>query len=261
MAEYTIQDYIIYLGILLVILWATTKYVFERIQFDRRFLLAASPYIVFGVTLRMLVDVGVFERNPLWNITPGVYIVTVALCLVGVSLGLSLQSLIKVEYWYIPLIIGISSASYTSYKLILHIESGSRIIYPFALAAFLTIIIYYLSPLYRPARIFRNSDNTAIIFAHLLDGAATFIGIDFYHFSEEHLLPDFLIKFTGTAFVMIPVKIAVVLSALYLLERWYTEEKLKGTPQFRQQYYTLKFVFFILGIGPGLRDAILPSTI
>ncbi|MFQ5800674.1 MAG: DUF63 family protein [Candidatus Hydrothermarchaeales archaeon] len=49
---------------------------------------------------------------------------------------------------------------------------------------------------------------------------------------------------------MIPLKIVVILGALYLLDRWKEEES--------DLYYKMvKFVFFIFGFGPGTRDALL----
>jgi|Deesub1362A_J573_1020465.scaffolds.fasta_scaffold00098_26 uncharacterized membrane protein len=262
MAEYTVQDYVIYLGILLLILWGFSRFIFKRIEFDNRFLWAAAPYIVFGVTLRMLADVGMYERNQLWNITPGVYITSITLGLIAIAIGLVIETRFKIEYWYTPLLIGIFAALFTSYNLSKFIVRGERILYPFILAFGITLAIYLLSSFTNQTRVFRKLDNVAIIYAHLLDGSATFLGIDFYHFSEEHLLPDIFIKTTGTAFIMIPLKILVALLAIYFLEKWYRDEKLKGNVRgASQQYKIFKFLFFILGIGPGLRDAILPATI
>jgi uncharacterized membrane protein len=257
MAEYTPQDYLIYFAILLVVLWFFTNVFFKRIKFDDKFLLLASPYIVFGVTLRMLSDVGVVERSQLWNITPGVYIVTVAAGLVSVGVGLLIERRTSVEYWKFPLAVGAVLALITTYNLAVHVNHPVRILYPFGLAAVITGVIYLASGASSATAIFRRRSNIAIIFAHLLDGSATFIGIDFYHFTEEHLLPDFLISLAGSAFIMIPLKIVVVLPILYLVERWRIEEGADKT----QEYYILKFVLFILGFGPGLRDAILPGTL
>ncbi|MEE9474262.1 MAG: DUF63 family protein [Candidatus Hydrothermarchaeaceae archaeon] len=256
MVEYTPQDYLIYFAILLVILWFFSNVFFKRIKFDDKFLLLVSPYIVFGITLRMLSDVGVVERNQLWNITPGVYIVTVAAGLVGVGGGLLIKRYYGIEYWKFPLAVGTILALFTTYNLVIHVNHPVRILYPFGLAAIITGTIYLASGLSSITAIFKKRSNIAIIFAHLLVGSATFIGIDFYHFTEEHLLPDYLISLAGSAFVMIPLKIVVVLPVLYLVERWGIEDEGKI-----HEYHVLKFVLFVLGFGPGLRDAILPGTL
>jgi uncharacterized membrane protein len=247
MAEYTVYDYALYFLILLGILHLVSKYLFSRIKLDKGFLIFTSPYIIFGVCLRMLADVGIYERNPLWNITPGVYLVSFSIALIAIVLGLILESRFKIRYWIFPFLIGFIGATYTSYTLLAFVKAPWRILYPFFLASALTFGIYLSS---FASKIFRKPENIAVIFAHMLDGSATFFGIDFYGFSEEHLLPDYLIGITGTAFIMIPLKIAVVLPALYLLEKWGEKDA---------QYF--KFIFFILGIGPGLRNVMLPAML
>lgn len=257
MASYTPQDYLIYFAILLVILWFFSNVFFKRIKFDDKFLLLTLPYIIFGITLRMLPDVGVVERSQFWNITPGVYVLTVAIALTGVGAGLLIEKYYGIEYWKLPTAVGIIAAFITTYNLAIHINHPIRILYPFGLASLITGVIYLVSGASSTTMIFRSRANVAIIFAHLLDGSATFIGIDVYHFVEEHLLPDYLILLTGSAIVMIPLKISVILPVLYLVEKWRIDEGEGKT----QEYHMLKFVLFILGFGPGLRNAILPGTL
>jgi uncharacterized membrane protein len=259
MAVYTIQDYIICISILIVILWLASRYLFKRIAFDRVFLLAVMPYIIFGVVLRILVDVNVIQKNPYWNVTPGVYITSMAFALLCICIGLLLNRYLKIQYWIFPLAAGTIASAFLAYELVPHITHPGRILYPLMLASSITALIYALSSFSVPAKIFQRRDNLAIIFAHLLDGSSSFIGIDYFNFAEEHLLPEYLISLAGSAIIMIPLKIVVILSALYILERWHAEEK---TNISQAEYYPLfKFVFFILGIGPGIRNTALPALI
>ncbi|MFQ5975936.1 MAG: DUF63 family protein, partial [Candidatus Hydrothermarchaeales archaeon] len=57
MAAYTVQDYFLAIVILLFILWLCSKYLFKFVPFDEKFLLVLTPYVVFGIALRMMVDV------------------------------------------------------------------------------------------------------------------------------------------------------------------------------------------------------------
>lgn len=257
MADYTPQDYLIYFAILLVILWFFSNVVFKRIEFDDKFLLIVAPYFVFGLALRMLADVGVVERSKLWNITPGVHVVTLLVGVICIGIGLFLKRRYGIEYWKFPLIVGTLLALITGYNLAIHVNHPLRILHPFVLAAIITGVIYLASGASKRTEIFRTRSNIAIIFAHMLDGSATFIGIEFYHFTEEHLLPDIVIGLAGSALVMIPLKIVVVLPILYIVEKWRVEEGAIKT----QEYLILKFVLFMLGFGPGFRDAILPGTL
>jgi uncharacterized membrane protein len=262
MADYTVQDYVIYIAILLVVLWVFQRFVFRRIDFDRNFLMATIPYIIFGITLRMLVDVGIYEKSQYWNVTPGVHIVSVSLGMAGVLTGLFLRRYFEIEYWVPVMAVGSLAALFVLSKLVPEIDHPVRILPPVFMAGGITAIIYLLSGFHPKLGIFRWPSNMAIIFAHLFDGSATYIGIDYYGFYEEHLLPDILINAAGTAFVMIPLKIMVVLLAIYYVERWYREEAQgEDVKKMTTQYHVLKLVFFILGFGPGMRDSILPAVL
>ena len=254
MGYYSIQDYVVYILILIVILWLLYKYLFARIKLDRDFLLASMPYVLAGILVRVLADAGVFPRSQWWSITPGIYVLAIGAGLVALAMGILLRRLSGVGYWVFPLIAGVLADGILIYYLIPHIKNPLVILYPVAIAAFLTGIVYLVSSTPKTG-IFRKPDNIAIIFAHLLDGSASFYGIEYYGFLEEHLLPRLLIDFAGNAIIMIPLKLLVILIVLYLLERWYLEEEIKD----ETVYKMLKLVILILGIGPGLRNSILPS--
>jgi uncharacterized membrane protein len=252
MATYTPLDYAVALVILFVIMWLASKYLFTRIALDRYFIYAMIPVIVFALSVRVLVDAGVFEKSKLWSVTPGIHIVGTIFGLTVIFGGKILEKVKNIHYWKGAFALGTPVALYFSILLFRKMENPLFILQPFLLAAILTWAIYIISNFAAPLQMFRERVNLAIIFGHMLDGSATFIGIDRYGFSEEHILPEILINASGTAFVMIPLKIVVVLGALYLLDKWKEEEE--GSDLY---YKMVKFVFFIFGFGPGTRDALL----
>jgi len=251
MGYYSIQDYLVYIAILIGILWFFYRYFFQRIKLDRNLILASIPYILAGILVRVLADAGFFPRSQWWSVTPGVYILAIGTGLISLLIGLLLK---KSHYWVFPLIIGLAIDGILLYYLLPYIKNPVVILYPIALAAFLTAVVYLASSTPK-LKIFQKQENTAIIFAHILDGSASFYGIHYHGFLEEHLLPRFLIELAGNAIIMIPLKLSIVLIVIYLIEKWYQEEKKKDETLYR----LLKFVIFILGIGPGLRNSILPS--
>ncbi len=254
MAAYTPLDYAVALVILFIILWLASRYLFTRIEFDRYFVYAMSPVIVFTLAVRVLVDAGVFEKSKWWSVTPGVHIVGVIFGVTVLLAGKVIEKNRGTAYWKGSVALGAPAALYFSVLLFREMENPLEILQPVLLAAIVTGAIYIVSNFTRATRIFREPVNLAIIFGHMLDGSATFIGIDKYGFSEEHILPEILINAAGTAFVMIPLKIVVVLGALYLLEKWREEEEDEGSDLY---YKMVRFVFFIFGFGPGTRDALL----
>jgi uncharacterized membrane protein len=87
--------------------------------------------------------------------------------------------------------------------------------------------------------------NLSVLMAHLFDASSTFIAVSFYGYSEQHVLPNELLNLTGTALVMYPLKIAVILFALYVIDTYVEDRTIKNM---------LKLAIFILGLAPGLRD-------
>lgn len=272
MGVYQPQDYVIYIGILLVLLALALKFLFNKIKIDKAFIIAISPYMIMAIAIRVLADVGFYERSKLWNITPGVYIVTFILAFSMILIGFELEKKRIISYWKIPFVVGIMGAIYFLANLIPFFNYPLRMVVPLSMAAGITLAVYLLSPLfYKPIKEF---ENTAILFGHLLDGCATFIAIDYYGFGEEHLLPLFLINLSGTALVMIPLKLVLILVVIYLLDTLYKEErknfkekevtifkyKFKITTLMMNNFYlSIKVLIFILGFGPGFRNTLLPS--
>jgi uncharacterized membrane protein len=88
--------------------------------------------------------------------------------------------------------------------------------------------------------------------SHYLDGTATWRGIDAHGYSEKHVIPSFLIELTGTAAVMLPLKLAVVTFVVYLMEVAYKED-LKDSPNLS---WLVKVAVMVLGLAPGMRDTL-----
>lgn len=254
MAVYTPGDYALALAILFVVMWLASRYLFRFVELDIFLFYAMVPVMVFAISIRVLADAGVFEKNELWSVTPGIYIVGTLLGVLTIMMGKMIEKRYGIAYWKNAFILGSVPAAYFSYRLYLEMRSPLHMFQPIVLALLLTSAIYLGSRVSQTTRVFRSSENTAIIFAHMLDASATFIGIDKYGFSEEHILPELFINMAGTAFIMIPLKITVILGALYLLDMWKEDDE--GSDLY---YKMVKFVFFIFGFGPGVRDSLLLS--
>lgn len=257
MGAYQPQDYVIYISLLLIILWLLRKYFFSRVKIDKDFIYAISPYILVGTFIRIMVDIRFFERNNLWNITPGVYLLTAAIALTAIFLGMYLQKKTGKPYWITPLLLGVILVVPLTYEIVVHLIYPERVLYPLIMSLILLSLVYITSSFFH-IQAFQSIDNVAIIFAHLLDGCATFIAINYYNFSEEHLLPMFLISIAGdNAFIMVPTKLILILVVVYLFEKWHTEDKEADDVLYKE----MKLLLFILGIGPGIRDTLLPALI
>lgn len=259
MGVYAPIDYVIYLGILLVILYVLKKLLWERIEIDEKFLYLILPYIPLGVFIRVLADAGAIEKSKLWSITPGVYVFTIAIALAGVGIGYLLKKQTGIGYWVVPAAIGTAGTIYTGYLLTGYVKNPAILLEPVGLAALITLV--FSAPVLLGKKIqhypFDSKINASILFAHMLDASSTFLAHDFHGFGEEHILPRLLIDLVGgTAFVMIPVKLVIVALLLVALEQYKLEEDYNP-----MLYKILKILVFVLGLGPGMRNTLLLSLV
>lgn len=114
------------------------------------------------------------------------------------------------------------------------------------------LILYLLSRKFEKLSGIVKGVNVMIIGGHMLDASATYMGIDHYGYVEKHVLPDFLIRTTGTALVMFPLKLLFIIPAIYFVDRM-AEDELSDN---EHMIALVKLAILILGFAPGTRDAI-----
>ena len=151
-----------------------------------------------------------------------------------------------VKLWVMPVIIGLALlatflvfclALFTEKKELLKTGPGKKsVLFDMKLT-----LLAFLHPL-----------NLAVLFAHFLDAAATFVGIDHFHYDEKHVLPSFLIDVTGTAAVMFPLKLLIVFAIVYMIDVYYKKELEESG--FENLQVLLKLAIIVLGLAPGMRD-------
>jgi len=212
------------------------------LRVERRFLLALLPFMVFASASRSLVDAGIFPRSA-WLITPGIFISTTAIAFASLFIALSSRRFLP--YHYTMLILGAPLALYPLYRALTSVYHWEPLLYmagllPLSILAF----IFLLRRLgYREL----GHDGVKAVFgAHMLDATATVVGVEYYGFFEEHVFEDWLIGIAGTAYIIYPLKLLVLVVVVEAIKNMVEGEN-------RNYWY---LVFFILGFAPGLRDTL-----
>lgn len=226
------------------------------LEIDGRFFLGVAPFVVFGATARELVDRGLgfyamagsYPGN-FWLVSPWIFFTMFFLATACLLFGFLVNRVFKQVGYHMPMFsIGMVLCSYNFYLVLSNVRRLALSFYVlFVFAAFM-FFVFFISK-FRVLSFLRNEFNLAVVGAHLLDASATFIGVDFLGFGEQHVLPSFLIERFGTAFVMFPLKLAVLLPALYVVDG-----ELKND-DFSRRF--MKFVFLVLGLGPAIRDIVM----
>jgi uncharacterized membrane protein len=256
---YTIVDTLTYAVILILSLFLVQRWMRRSgVPIDTPFILATMPFVVFGGLLRVIQDTGIITSDLQYLlVTPLiffiVFFVTVFSLIVarfagklglvsaylkaytGIGVGACLLATVVLA-WYgltvtridlgvLAIILALALGSTTAVLGVLRYGAGWTSVF---------------SPLY-----------VWLVFGQMLDASATSYGIDLHPLSyvEQHVVGSWLIAHTGTAFSMFPLKLLVLVPALYLLEIYRKE----GNEEF---WHLVVLAMTVVGLGPGIRDMV-----
>ncbi len=225
-----------------------------NIKVDEKFVVSIIPFILAGSSLRVIEDAGFFEPPVSYLlITPNIYFVVFFITLACLLLSRWLASREVIGQMH-QIFAGLGGTWFViNITTLLFLEDVTR---PFELlliifAGTLAFGIVYL--LVKWLNWFCADDrlNLMIIYAHLLDASSTFVGVDLLGYYEKHVVPAYLIELTGTAFVMYPLKLAIFIPVLFVLD-----SQFKGDEESESLRTFVKMVILILGLSPACRNTI-----
>ncbi|MDI6887502.1 MAG: DUF63 family protein [Candidatus Thermoplasmatota archaeon] len=251
--EYNIFNTLVYGAVLVVALFLLYKLVRKlNFELNKQFFIALLPFIALGSILRVLEDIRFFSVPVAYLfISPIIYIFLGAI-VVGIIV---LAQILSKKY--ANRIIFITGAILGGLAISLCFLTVWR--YPQALAQILglsvltTLIVFLILEVFSvkilSLKEYLSLSSLALFFAHFLDASATFVGINFYGYAEKHPLPTLAIGIFG-AWIMYPLKFIVVSLVIYLLRIRY------GAIVDENAKWLIIFCVFVLGLAPGIRDAL-----
>lgn len=226
-------------AIILVLGLLVLNKIFERmgIEIDSRFVRAVIPFVILGSSLRVCVDSGTIPWTP-WLVTPGIYATVFSIFSLSLAISLIIERRSSsLPYHRVLMAIGIILAAPFLILDLSMIREWGFFLSIIALSLATTILAYL------PISRLDCWMSQGMIAAHMLDASATFVGVDFLGYWEQHVLPRYLIDLSGTAAIMYPLKLAILYPLIYILSG--EEGNLANF---------IKLVIVILGLAPGLRD-------
>jgi len=241
---YTVFNTLIY-GIILVIAIFGIIKLFEHYKINPTDLIfPLIPFIFIGSGVRALVDNGIYPYN--WAlITPGIYFIVGGIAIATLLFSIYLQRWKDIDFRYTIFIVGFIIATANLINIFnLNSIAIIQILLVWGLFTLAFVIVGMFWSLFDIGS-YNGKINLSIISAHLFDASTTFIAVDYYGYFEQHVLPNSIYGFTGTAITMFPLKIIVISLGLYLVDKYIDDETIAGT---------LKLAIFILGLAPGVRN-------
>ncbi|MEM4472472.1 MAG: DUF63 family protein [Archaeoglobaceae archaeon] len=235
---YNVVNTITWAAILVIAVFLLYRFLEKRFEIDEKFVIATVPYIFLGSSSRVLEDAG-FLNPPISYLFMSPFIFLLIFLLAFPTLMISGR---LTKRYYIPYaFVGLIPSFFTFLLLFSNLVIVNPLVFPNSIAlASLVTFLYYAT-----FKKTRNFLSILIMFAHMLDGFASCIGIQFYDYVEIHVLPRFIVDNFGPLALPI-VKFIVISTILYLIEG---EEK-------RTLKNFIKLVLLVFGFAPALRNAL-----
>ena len=271
--KFTLVSEVMYGVVVAVALYGLYKLLKKwDITVNSHFFLGVLPFIIYGSVARVLEDAQLFnEPVVFWFVTPLIYIQTLILALIALSLAYYIhqkKNIIPLSVSQIMGFIGIIVLLPFLYFVFLWMIGSpwneSSGLYPnvFLLVIFLCtivtggvyLVVRYLKLYWKDISFFSIPLNLGMIFGHQLDGIASYISIydplnmGLPNYVEKHPASDLLMQVWPPLFPI--VKFFLIIGIIYVLDIVYKDE-LKYQKIFVN---LLKIGIFILGFAPGLRD-------
>lgn len=210
-----------------------------KIKIDEKLVLAISPYIVFGSTIRVLEDAKILSSYLF--VTPGIYFFVFSILFPLILIFKFLEKKIKIQYYKPVFLIGVILASVP--LSFLEIKNFYGILLSIFFYIPWLLIFYFLKKW--------SLENRLVTLIQMFDATITFTSIQFFGFGEQHIVPTILISiFSPVSFLF--AKLFVVALILILIDKL-SEEK-----EFNK---FLKLCIGILGGATGTRDFIALATL
>ena len=255
---YNLVNTVVFIAILAIACYIIFRILKKRVEFDYKVVLALVPYILFGISMRvimhrieagnLILDGIIKSASPLvpgfWFFTPGIWILTFALVVVGLLIGRIDKKLLRKRLFLFGCIVA-------GWPVIFNLLAFNNWGWFLGTAVLIGIVSYglcWLVDKYTNYKILKNPLNVFIVIGQGIDGIASTIAIAFFSFSEQHVLSNFLIEIHPAVFVAVKLGIAVLIA--YSLDD-YLSEKPKDKDR-KQLVGFIKVVIAVLGFATGL---------
>ena len=245
-APYNAVNTIVFALLAIAAAWGIFKLVRKMgIKFDWEFAKSILPFILLGSATRVAQDAGVLPRSvqiagitfyPF--VTPVIYVLIFLATIAAIFVSLVF---FKKHFHKSMRVIGVVLLAAMLLPLLPRFQNFVFLLEILAITAVGTYIIFLLQKATKT-----KYSNLALFAAggQMLDGAATFVGIFFAGYSEQHVIGGFLISIHPALFLLVKFVFAFLVAEMLCREK-----------ESEERNYVL-ILIALFGIAPGVRDAL-----
>jgi uncharacterized membrane protein len=216
------------------------------LRIDGRLIQSTLPYVLAGASLRVIEDAELVPAP--WRyllITPMIYLLVFVVTITALLLA---RWAAGREFYRVYAGFGGLWALLNLAVLAWMGFANLWVIFAvFSLGTALAGSIYLLRSVFPLLGLLDDKYNLAVLYVHMLDASSTYLGVDWFGYHEEHVVPTFLIDLFGTAAVMFPLKFLILLPAIFAIDRYAESPNLR---------YLLKLTLIVLGLAPAVRNTL-----
>jgi uncharacterized membrane protein len=230
------------------------------VEINKPFIAAVSPYIFVGASLRVMEDAELFSPPLSYMlITPLIYFLLFFCCtaILVISVKLSQSNGIGVRFQVsgfrclVPFALIGTIWLFVNLTILLKAE---EIVLPWVLFAvigisgIILVVIYTIGAKFG-VNFLTEKLNVSVLAAHLLDASSSYIGIDKLGYTGKHVIEGVIVKYTGSAAGMFPLKLVILIPVLYLLETQFDEKD-------RELKNLVLLALLVIGLAPAVRNTL-----
>jgi uncharacterized membrane protein len=204
-----------------------------------------------GGSLRVVEDAGIVVAPLKYLlITPLIYFFIFFVCVAMLVLSVGLQRAVRINYYWPFAMGGVAWSALNVWLLYQTAPAFNAGILALILSVgvALSLVVYAIARLLNFA-LLKDRVNAFVLDGQLLDATATSFGLTFLPYAEKHVLPNFLIEATGTAFVMYPLKLVVTIPVLFIIDQYLKTES-------KNLVGLVKLAILTVGLAPAIRDTL-----
>lgn len=204
-----------------------------KVKIDRNFIISIMILVVLGTMIRLLEEAKIVVSYFL--VTPLIWIEMFGFAFILFLISRFIEKRVKTPYYKTLSAVGLILVLVPLVLILGQLKNLTGMAISFGLLIPFAVIFYLVK---------WKVENKLVSMAHIFDATATFTAVQFFGFSELHVIPRLLIgAFSPTSFII--VKVLVVIGILILIDKFSEDIQFNNF---------LKLIIAIIGLAPAIRD-------